>query len=148
MKILFNTPLSLPVKKIQSHFDQELFTYLSPHIVPFKLIRFDGCKKGDEIHIEFGMNGIMQKWVSLITYEGTNAKGWSFIDEGKVLPWPLSSWKHHHRVDKVSDTESIIVDDIEYECRPALMAPVISPLLWSMFALRPYRYKQFFKDRV
>ena len=144
MKILFNTPIALPVEEIQKSFDEKLFTYLSPQLVPFRLLRFDGCKKGDEIHIEFGLRGGMQKWVSLITAEGTTDKGWSFVDEGKVLPWPLSYWKHHHRVDKVNETESMIVDDIEYECTPALMAPLISPFIWSMFALRPYRYKKYF----
>lgn len=145
MKIIFETPVHLPFEKVRDQFDQKLFTYLAPPLIPFSIKRFDGCKKGDEVHIELG-KGITQKWISVMTYEETNAQGWSFIDEGKVLPWPLKSWKHHHRVDKVSDTECKIVDDIEYECSPGILTPVIKPFLWSIFAIRPERYKKFFKD--
>ena len=145
MRILFKTPVSLPFENIREKFDQKLFYYLSPPIIPFKILRFDGCKKDDEIHLELGFLSVKQKWVSVITSEETNLKGWSFIDEGKVLPWPLSYWKHHHRVDKISENESEIVDDIEYKCSPEFMGPLVAPFLWSLFAIRPYRYKKFFK---
>ena len=145
MKLIFNTPIALPFEKVRDQFNIELFNFISPTLIPFKHHRFDGCKKGDEFHFEVGFQGVTQDWVGHVTFEETNDKGWSFIDEGKVLPWPLSHWKHHHRVDKVSDTECMIVDDIEYECSPAMMAPVIAPVLWAIFAIRPYRYKKFFK---
>lgn len=146
MKLFFETPVSLPFEKIRDRFNRELFLYLSPGFIPSKLKRFDGCKTGDEIHLELGPNGFSQDWVSLVTFEETNASGWSFIDEGKVLPWPLSYWKHHHRVDRISDTESRIVDDIHYECSPAFLAPLIRPFMWSVFAIRPERYQKYFKD--
>lgn len=146
MKIYFETPVEMACEKVRDHFNRDLFVYLSPKIIPFKLNRFDGCKTGDEIHIELGPNGFSQDWVSLITFEETNAAGWSFIDEGKVLPWPLKYWKHHHRVDRISATESRIVDDIHYECSPSILAPLIKPLMWSVFAIRPSRYKKYFKD--
>lgn len=145
MKMLFHTPISLPFEQVRDQFGQELFTYISPGIIPFKHRRFDGCKKGDEFHFEIGIGGAMQEWIGHVTFEESNDSGWSFIDEGKKLPWPLSYWKHHHRVDKVSDFECLIVDDISFECTPAILAPLISPILWSVFAVRPYRYKKFFK---
>ncbi|WPU63953.1 hypothetical protein [Peredibacter starrii] len=143
MNLLFKTRIHLPFERIRDQFNRDLFIYLSPPLLPFTIKRFDGCKKGDEVHI-----GLLfaQQWISLMTFEETNAKGWSFIDEGKTLPWPLSNWKHHHRVDKISATESEIVDDIHYECSPSWMAPLIRPILWSVFAIRPKRYQKFFKD--
>jgi ligand-binding SRPBCC domain-containing protein len=146
MKLYFETPIQLPFEKIRDRFNRDLFVFLSPGFIPSTLKRFDGCKKGDEVHIELGFSWLPQKWVSIISLEETNASGWLFIDEGKILPWPLSFWKHQHRVDKISDNESKIVDDIHYECSPAFLAPIIRPFIWSVFAIRPKRYQKFFKD--
>jgi ligand-binding SRPBCC domain-containing protein len=146
MNLLFKTTVYRPFEKIKDQFTRELFLKLAPGLIPVDLQRFDGCKKGDEIHIKLGPPPLAQEWVSLITFEETNASGWSFIDEGKVLPWPLSNWKHHHRVDRIADNESVIVDDIHYECSPRFLTPLMKPFLWSVFAIRPGRYKKFFKD--
>lgn len=146
MKLYFETHIKLPFEKVRDGFTKDLFIFLSPGIIPFNLKRFDGCKKGDEVHIALGPPPLTQEWISLITFEETNGSGWSFIDEGKVLPWPLKYWKHHHRVDKISDTECRIVDDIHFECSPAVLTPVVKPFLWFVFAMRPRRYQLFFKE--
>lgn len=147
MKLIFRTPLSQPVEKIKEGFNRDLFIYLSPPLIPFDLKRFDGCMAGDEVHIELGVFPLRQKWVSLITFEETNQKGWSFVDEGKILPWPLTYWRHHHRVDRISDNESEIVDDITFKCSPFFLTPLIKPFLWALFSIRPGRYKKFFKEK-
>lgn len=144
MKLLFETDIALPFEKVRDQFSRDLFLKLAPALIPFNLKRFDGCKKNNEVHIELGP--LKQEWVSLITFEETNAHGWSFIDEGKVLPWPLKYWKHHHRVDKITETSCRIVDDIQYECSPAFLGPLIKPMLWSVFAIRPGRYRNYFKE--
>lgn len=146
MKLLFETPIHLPYEKVRDQFDSRLFTFISPESIPFNLKRFDGCKLGDEIHIELGPAFYKQKWVSVITQEETNLKGWSFTDEGKVLPWPLTYWKHQHRVDKISATECMIVDDIHYECSSSVLTFLMEPFLWSVFSIRPSRYQKFFKE--
>jgi ligand-binding SRPBCC domain-containing protein len=146
MKLYFETPISRPFEEVRDRFNRDLFIYLAPEIIPFELKKFDGCKTGDEVHISLGPQGFKQEWVSLITFEETTEKGWSFIDEGKVLPWPLKSWKHHHRVDKISESECRIVDDIQYECSPGFLNACMKPFFWSMFFIRPGRYKKFFKD--
>jgi ligand-binding SRPBCC domain-containing protein len=148
MKLRFETAIPKPFEKIRDHFNRELFTSISPAFIPFNIKRFDGCKKGDEIHIDLGPGFASQSWVSLITFEETNASGWSFIDEGKVLPWPLLYWKHHHRVDRMGPTESKIVDDIEFECSPQFLTPLMRPFLWTVFAIRPARYKKFFQGNL
>jgi ligand-binding SRPBCC domain-containing protein len=146
MKLYFETHLNLPFEKVRDQFNRGLFEFLAPPLIPFNMKRFDGCKKGDEVHLELGFKGISQEWVSLMTFEETNASGWSFIDEGKVLPWPLKHWKHHHRVDRLSATESRIIDDISYDCSSIFLDLLIKPVLWSVFAIRPKRYQKFFKD--
>lgn len=148
MKIYFETEINLPFEEVRDQFSKDLFVSLAPALIPFKLKRFDGCKAGDQVHIELGPGIFSQEWVSLITFEETNASGWSFIDEGKVLPWPLSYWKHHHRVDKLGPTKCRIVDDINYECSPSVLTFLFKPFLWSVFSIRPERYKKFFQGLV
>ena len=80
MKLLFKTTIDLSYDKVQERFNRDLFVYLSPKLIPFELKRFDGTKKGNEIHIDLGMWVLKQEWVSLITFEETNSSGWSFID--------------------------------------------------------------------
>lgn len=146
MKLFFETLINLPFEDVRAQFNSKLFSALSRGIIPFKIERFDGCKKGDEIHIRVGLWPLEFKWVSIITFEETNAAGWSFIDEGKVLPWPLSHWHHHHRVDSITATESKIVDDIEYKCSPVFLGQLIRPLMWILFSVRPKRYRKFFEE--
>ncbi len=146
MKLYFETSISRSFQEVRDRFNKDLFIFLAPQIIPFELKRFDGCKKGDEVHILLGPDALKQEWISLITFEETNENGWSFIDEGKKLPWPLKTWKHHHRVDKVSETECKIIDDIQYECTSGVLDPLIKPFLWTMFFIRPGRYKKYFKE--
>lgn len=146
MNIIFKTPIDKPYQEVRDAFDKKLFTHLSPQWASFEIERFDGCRKGDEVHIRIKLPGLTQKWVSVITYEGEDAAGWSFIDEGKVLPWPLTYWKHHHRVDKISETSCQIVDDIEFKAATGLIEIMLKPALWSTFAIRPKLYQDYFKD--
>ncbi len=144
MKIFFETTIPRSVADVRAGFTEELFVQLAPGLIPFRLERFDGCLKGNEVHILLGPPFLRQKWVSLITAEETTQAGWSFVDEGRTLPWPLSYWRHHHRVDTVTGDSCRIVDDITYDCSPALLAPLMKPFLWMVFAVRPRRYKAFF----
>lgn len=145
-KIYFETKISKSVEEIKAEFDRSLFIYLSKGLMPFDLVRFDGCQKDNEVHIKLGLRPLSFTWISLITSEEQNEKGWSFVDEGRSLPWPLIYWRHHHRVDKISEKEARIVDDITFDCSPSFLSPIVKPFLWHMFSLRPKRYKSYFKD--
>lgn len=145
MNLKFETLVPLPYQTIKNKFDKELFIYLSPDIIPFKLKRFDGCRLNDEIHILLGMAVIKQEWISIITDEKEADHGWYFVDEGKKLPWPLKTWKHVHRVDRLGDQESRIVDDITYDCGNEILNRLMKPFLWSVFVIRPGRYHKFFQ---
>lgn len=145
MKLHFETAISLPFLEIKPKFDRELFAYLKPPAVEVEVERFDGCLKGDEIHLQIKLLGNKQKWVSLITQEETTDEHWLFVDEGKVLPWPISSWRHIHKVQKVDEQNSKIIDDITYECKPQSLGFFAAPMLWLSFAIRPYKYQQYFR---
>jgi ligand-binding SRPBCC domain-containing protein len=149
MKLLFETPINLPFEKVRDGFTRELFIYLSPPFISFTLKRFDGCQKGHEVHLELRPLPFWgQQWISVMTFEETNELGWSFMDEGRVLPWPLSLWRHHHRVDRVGPNQCKIVDDISFDCKPAFLAWIFWPLLWFVFSIRPRRYKKYFQGKT
>ncbi len=146
MNLKFKTPVPSSLDKVKSGFNKKLFEFLTPPWVSIALERFDGCKTHDEIHLKMKQAGLTQQWVSVVTSEEESTHEWSFVDEGKLLPWPLKKWRHHHRVIKTSETAVEIVDDIFYQCSPKILGVIIYPVLWSTFAIRPSRYVEYFKS--
>ncbi len=145
MKLLFETPIERPYLEVRDGFNQKLFEVLKPPGVGLDVDRFDGCKKGDEFSLAISMMGQKQKWQGVVTADETTPDEWYFIDEGKVLPWPLTAWKHIHRVVKVSENSSKIIDDITFEVATPWLLPFVAPGLWLTFAIRPYKYQQYFR---
>jgi ligand-binding SRPBCC domain-containing protein len=80
-----------------------------------------------------------------MTDEHLDTDEWFFVDEGKVLPWPLKQWRHKHSVLKKNETESEIIDDIYYSA--GLFSALIYPAIWATFKIRPKRYRQFFEGK-
>ena len=146
MRLYFKTQLPHPFKKVIQGFSRELFEKLTPPWASADLDRFDGCKKGDEVHLTLKLMGSSQKWVSVITEATENSDEWFFVDEGKVLPWPLKEWRHKHCVRKISETKSEIIDDISYSA--GTLSALIYPALWATFVIRAPRYLEFYKGMV
>jgi ligand-binding SRPBCC domain-containing protein len=145
LKIIFRTPVATSMQQVKLGFNRDLFEALSPPWVKVHLQRFDGCKVSHEVHLEIQNLWMRQKWVSVITAEESNERVWSFTDEGRLLPWPLTFWKHIHRVEILDDNSSLIIDDITFGCRSRVLEVLIFPFLWGTFAVRPRIYKKIFK---
>lgn len=147
MKIYFETVVSAPFETVRDNFNEDLFQTLKPPGLGFSIRRFDGVRKGDEIHLEVKLPVFLsRKWVSVITHEEGSSRAWSFVDEGKLLPWPLTKWRHTHWVVKLNEKHSKIIDDISFECAYPFLSPTVWTLLWGAFAVRPPLYKKYFKD--
>lgn len=146
MNILIKTRLSKNYKEVSQDFNLKLFEALKPPLINLNVARFDGCKKGDEVHLEIGLGPLKQKWISHITDDFENNNEWTFVDEGHVLPPPLKDWKHTHRIINISDAQCEIHDDIEYSSRNRLLDLLLYPALYIQFALRIPVYKKFFKN--
>ncbi|MCB0281296.1 MAG: hypothetical protein H6627_04320 [Calditrichae bacterium] len=142
MIIKIKSRLSCPFDCIISNFDIALFNALKPPLVPLKVIRFDGCLKGDEVHLELGFG---KTWKSVIVDNSKTDNQWCFIDEGFALPTPLKFWRHIHKVEKLSDSESLILDHIVFKSSSKLLDILIYPLLFIQFKIRTPLYKKFFK---
>lgn len=54
-KLYFECPVKEPVETVKQGFNEELFKALKPPIIDLIVERFDGCKKGDEVHLKIGL---------------------------------------------------------------------------------------------
>ena len=143
MRIIIKTKVEQDFKKVFQAFDINLFMKLKPPLVSLDVIRFDGCQKGNEVHIEVKLLWMKQKWISLITEQQSNENKIYFIDEGVLLPKPLKYWKHKHIIDKSIDS-SIIIDDICYNTNNILLDFLLFPALFLQFYFRKPVYKSYF----
>ena len=143
MKIYIKTKIEKNYREVFSFFNRELFLALKPPLVNVKLDRFDGCKKGDEVHLRMDLFGLLnQSWISHITENAESSDEIYFIDEGALLPPPLSQWKHIHHIKKIDENSTYIIDDIDYTTGNIALDYMIYPALYSMFYYRIPIYKR------
>jgi ligand-binding SRPBCC domain-containing protein len=155
MRLTIHTSVEKPYQEVFAGFTFELFKQLTPTNPPVTIKRFDGCKKGDEVHLEMTVPVLNRKemWVSRIIASGTvigNATFTDemyFIDQGIELPFFLTSWRHKHRIIKAEDGGAVIVDDIEYTT-PLWLLLFVAPVISKQFRDRQPVYQEYFKKRA
>ena len=145
MKLVIRTPIPKNYQEVFLNFNLTLFKALKPPLMSLEVERFDGCRKGDEIHLKIGLGPFTLSWISIITNDLKNDLENVFVDEGKVLPAPLSYWKHIHKVVKKDENSCEIHDDIEYRTSNRFLDLVIYPVMFLQFYLRKSVYKKYFK---
>jgi len=143
MNIIIRTLVTADFEQVHTAFDERLFKALAPPLLPVKLVRFDGSKKGDEVHLKFPMK---MEWISLITDNQLDKNRMSFIDEGIKLPFPLTFWKHEHIVLRKSN-QTEIVDNINYHTSYKILDWLVYPLLYIQFLYRKPVYKKYFHKK-
>jgi ligand-binding SRPBCC domain-containing protein len=143
MKIKISTSVGQDYKTVFSKFDVDLFKKLKPKFTAIKVLRFDGCQKGDEVHVELNILGFKKTWKALITENNADENEIYFVDEGLQLPKPLKKWRHEHKIVKFIDN-SIIIDNIAYYTSNALLDILFYPILYLQFYLRKSVYKSYF----
>jgi ligand-binding SRPBCC domain-containing protein len=143
MKIYIKTKIEKNYREVASFFNRELFLALAPPLMNVMLDRFDGCKKGDEVHLRMNFMGLLnQMWISHITDHGESGDEIYFVDEGALLPPPLSKWRHVHHIKKIDEHSSYIIDDIEYTTGNLVLDKMIYPALYFMFYYRKPIYRR------
>ena len=146
MRILLTTRVDGHYLDVMERFDRKLFEALLPPIGKTEIKEFTGSKTGDLVHLQF-ISPIKAEWVSDITDHGHNEREAWFVDEGKVLPFGLKYWKHHHIVRKVDEKNSEIIDDISYKASNPILMIILYPLLWLSFFPRRFVYQKYFKHK-
>lgn len=144
MKIKIQTLVQGNFKEVYQKFDQELFLKLSPPLVKINLSRFDGCKTGDEVHLDMTFLGKKDRWVSKIVKESECSYEKYFVDEGEILPSPLKHWRHKHIVIKSGNTKCFIVDDINYTTDIPALDLFVYPFIYLSFLYRKPIYRKYF----
>ncbi len=155
MKLLLQTPVRQPLAKVWAGFDRALFNQLAPPFPPVEVIRFDGCLKGDVVHLRLNFIFFKQDWISDIIDQQTigmlnhgmpdHPDEIFFVDQGTKLPFFLRYWHHRHRL--VRDTQTggtLVIDDITFRTPTLLTDYLFYPLMWLQFAYRKPIYKRVF----
>jgi ligand-binding SRPBCC domain-containing protein len=143
MKIRLHSIVNCSFETVSGDFGRELFEYLLPPGLIAKLIRYDGSKPGNIIHIQFNFP-FPSHWVSIITDETKDNKKYVFVDEGKRLPFGLKKWKHIHSVIKRDDNTTEIIDDMNFETSSKILNFLAYPVLFLSFFSRKWQYKKYF----
>lgn len=142
MNIILRTKVNVELTSVYNKFDADLFRYLLPPGA--QLIAFGGSKKGDVVHLKLPLAG---EWVSEITKHGASEHTYYFIDEGRILPFPLKKWKHKHILHRLGDY-TIIEDNMSFSTGYILIDLLFYPILFLSFLPRFWKYKSYFNKNV
>jgi len=146
MHVILRTAVAQPPAQVMAGFTRELFIALAPPFPKLRLLRFDGCRTGDQVEIELDTLVKRLPWTSLIVDDGQLADGTLFfVDEGQTLPPPLRYWRHRHLIQPGPQGGSIIVDDLEYRTATPALDALLYPAMWAQFAWRKPIYRRWFQ---
>lgn len=144
MNITFRTQINQSYDIVADAFNEKLFRHLLPPSIIAGLLRFDGSKPGDMVHIRFHLPWPAD-WISRITEERRNDREYTFVDIGEKLPYGIKSWKHIHTVRKAGNKTTTIIDDMNFSTDNALLDRLIYPVMYSAFLPRKRLYKSYFE---
>lgn len=144
MKIYIATEVEENYKTVFARFDEDLFLALKPPLIQLNLTRFDGCLTGDKVEMTLGMLGIKHAWTALIVDQKETSDEIYFVDEGQVIPPPIKTWTHRHGIQKLAESKSLIIDDIEFSTGYKLLDTLMYPIMYLQFWYRKPVYKRYF----
>lgn len=148
MRLRLETHVNQSLPAVWAGFNRTLFEQLSPPFPPVQVIRFDGCLRGDVVHLRLNFLLFRQDWISLIVDQQTRDNEIYFVDQGTQLPFFLTFWQHRHRLIRVpgdvAGGQTLIVDDVTFRTPFLLTDYLLYPLLWLQFAHRRPIYRRWF----
>ncbi|MCE7994886.1 MAG: hypothetical protein HEP71_23115 [Roseivirga sp.] len=147
MNITIKTIVDQRLREVIAGFNGELFLKLNPPFPKVRLVRFDGCKKGDIVSMELNFLLFKQTWTSEITEDQSSPHEFFFIDKGIQLPFFFKFWQHKHIL-QVKDDKTVVIDDITYQTPTLLTDWLMYPLLYLQFLYRKPIYRKVFRLRV
>jgi len=149
MHFVLKTRVNKPLSAVWAGFNRALFERLTSAFPPVKVVRFDGCLRGDVVHLQLNFLLFRQDWISVIIDQQTREEEIYFIDQGTQLPFFLTSWKHRHGLHRsvdaqTSSEQTILIDDITFQTPFLLTNYILYPLIWLQFACRKPIYRRVF----
>ncbi|WP_428655055.1 SRPBCC family protein [Runella sp.] len=143
MKLILRTSVQQSFQEVWKGFNETLFRRLNPPFPPVRVVRFDGCSKGDTVELELNFLLFKQRWKSEITEQQSDSTEIFFIDQGIKLPFFLRYWRHRHRIIKDGE-HAVIADEIEFRTPFFLTDYLFYPLLYGQFLYRKPVYRKVF----
>ncbi len=143
MNLKFENTVNFSFNKVVKNIGKDMFMALNPPWNPMKLLRFDGTKVSDEVHLELNLGIKNVPWISKIVKSELNDVEFNFIDIGlKILPG-MKSWHHQHIFRKIDNDKTLIIDDISFETENGFLDLLYRNLISIQFLYRRYAYKNF-----
>lgn len=145
-KLFFESKVDSAFEKVVLHIGKNLFKEITPAVLNFNIIKFDGISVGDDIKIQmnFGKEFI---WHSKVVSSKKNEVELTFIDVGILMLPFMKSWHHEHQFKLVEDGKTIIRDFISFECEPKIFEFLYYGIFYTMFKIRSQTYNSFFIAR-
>ena len=150
------TNISKPFSVVKKAFVDKEGKLLQSLLPPFcKLLHYKGVRRGAIIKISlFGKKCTFK--ISLfgkkctfkvVTYSTSNDKLYfnDIIKEGKLLG--ISFWSHRHKINKLSDNDTVIIDEVTFTSRNRYKDFILHVLFLASFIVRSIQYKIFFFRR-
>jgi len=145
LNIRLETTVDGNYKDVMARFDKSLFEALKPKYGKMEVLEFTGSETGDIVRLKFH-TPMKADWVSHIVDHGTDKNQAYFIDEGTILPFPLTYWRHKHIVEKIDNNRSIIIDDMTFSAGNIFFTLLMYPALYLAFYPRKKIYKRYFRQ--
>lgn len=131
---------------VWSNFNEKLLSKLAPPFPIARIIQFDGCNAQDKVIIELDFLVYKTRWSSVITSYISDSTSHVFVDEGTQVPFGIIKWRHEHRIEYINKTQSLIIDNIQFQTRYKLLDWLLFPFIWGMIAYRIPLYKKLLKQ--
>ena len=126
-------------------FSSTLFLKIAPPFPKLKLMRYDGCEKGDEVHLQLDFFFYKTNWISVIVESGATETKLYFTDIGTTVPAPIKSWQHRHIIWQ-KESSVVIEDNVTYGCGNKLMEAILFIPFYLLFLYRKPIYKRYFHN--
>lgn len=134
-------------REVFKFFNKDLFLELNPPFINIELHQFDGVAKGDILSLTTSILGYYQTWKNEIIDEYHDDDEVYFIDEAQEMPFPFTSWKHIHKIKRVDNQYSYVIDDIYYQCDNFIFEVIVYPVVWlTMLYRKPIYLDKFRQD--
>jgi len=137
------TPISASMREVWAKFDKSLLLKISPPFPKVDIRRFDGCLQGDEVELEINIFSLKILWTSHITESKETPEEIYFIDEGRIVPFGIQSWKHVHSIISTGKDSCIVEDFVTYRTKFTILDYLLFPMLWGMMLYRKPFYQKY-----
>lgn len=137
-----------PMHSVWALFTRDLFLALAPAWPRLQVHVFEGCYPGNRVELSLNFGLFQAEWKGRVTQQGESEQEIQFTDVALQPPLGLSYWQHTHRLIRLSEQETLLVEDIYLQGRNPLMTALLWLAFWGQMRLRGSAYRAYFRANV